>query len=109
MGLVLPPMRLKKDLSPEELPFPTSSSDLQPNAERTPLALGVSVRDPWEYDRWHTLRWNSSPRLKRDVRDWLLSSTEADLTAGFTLGLGLSSSGSSYGGGDAFRLQEPGR
>lgn len=47
-GLVLPPMRLKKDMNPEELPFPTSNSDLVPNAECTPLAPSVSVRDPWE-------------------------------------------------------------
>lgn len=85
LGLVLPPMRLKKDMNPEELAFPTSNSDLELNAERTPLA--VSVRDPWEYDRWHMLRWNRSPRLKRDVRDWLVSSTEADLSGGFNLEL----------------------
>lgn len=54
------------------------------------------------------LRWNSSPREKRDAGEWLGSSKEADLTAGFNLELwpGKPSNGSPDGGAKLSRLEE---
>lgn len=57
------------------------------------------------------LRWNRSPREKRDVGDWLVSSKEADLTGGFNLDLlpGRSSDGPADGGVKPSWLEELGR